>query len=150
MKTPKRIIGRSDVADFPDLNLLAVPVKVDTGAYTSALHTHDVREERLPDGTTRVVFRLLDPAHPLYSDVDYFTADYERTTVRSSNGVAEERFVIRTAIVLFGRAHRIRLSLSARGEMRFPVLLGRKFLKGRFVVDPSATDLSYAARTDAI
>jgi hypothetical protein len=49
----------------------------------------------------------------------------------------------RQAILLFGKNYPIFLTRSDREEMRYPVLLGRKFLTKRFVVDINNTDLSY-------
>ncbi|MDX1479984.1 MAG: RimK/LysX family protein [Saprospiraceae bacterium] len=47
---------------------------------------------------------------------------------------------------MFGQTHTIELSLTARDKMRFPVLIGRRFLMGKFIVDPSKYDLSHKRR----
>ena len=39
---PKKTIGRIDKADFPALDLFDIDIKIDTGAYTSSIHTHKV------------------------------------------------------------------------------------------------------------
>ncbi len=41
----KKILGRVDKVDFPELNLITVDVKIDTGAYTSAIHCSNIREK---------------------------------------------------------------------------------------------------------
>lgn len=118
-------------------------MKVDTGAYTSSIHCHHVVEHPAVEGSpAHLTFELLDPEHPQFADCRLSTTDFERRSVKSSNGEAEERYVIRTRIRLFGRTFPLELTLTERGEMRFPVLLGRKLLAGRFVVDPALTDLS--------
>jgi hypothetical protein len=56
--------------------------------------------------------------------------------VRSSNGRVERRPVIRTPVVIAGRRVRVELTLTRRDEMGFRMLLGRRALRRRFVVDP--------------
>ena len=56
--------------------------------------------------------------------------------VKSSNGQIEERFFIDTDIILSGENYPIRLSITDRSSMKWPVLIGRKFLKQhKFLVD---------------
>ncbi|PAM96105.1 peptidase, partial [Flavobacterium sp. IR1] len=50
---------------------------------------------------------------------------------------------IQSTISLFNRTYKISLSLSARQEMRFPVLLGRKFITKKFIVDTEFFDVSF-------
>ena len=40
----KITIGRSDKADFPELSLFDIDLKVDSGAYTSSIHCTDIQE----------------------------------------------------------------------------------------------------------
>jgi hypothetical protein len=134
----KQIIGRTDHADFPELRFLGIDVKVDTGAYTSSIHCTDIGEE---DGALTATF--LDPNHPMYNGVKMYFEDYEITTVRSSNGIKEQRYEVQTLIRLFNKDYKITLTLTDRQSMRFPVLLGRKFLSSKFIVDPELKDVSY-------
>jgi hypothetical protein len=62
--------------------------------------------------------------------------------VRSSNGGIESRPVIRTPVVVAGRRFPIDLSLTRRDEMGFRMLLGRRALRRRFVVDPGRSFLT--------
>ena len=140
---PKRLIGRRDRADFPELGLREIAVKVDTGAYTSAIHCHRIREGVDAQGRPQVTFVLLDPGHPEYDGRTYAFTAFRQKLVRSSNGTTERRYLIKTKIRLFGRDYPIELSLSERGEMRFPVLIGRRLLMRRFIVDPQLVDVSY-------
>jgi hypothetical protein len=57
--------------------------------------------------------------------------------VKSSNGISESRPMIKTTIQLFGEHHEILLTLTNRGDMSHPVLLGRRFLRNKFLVDVS-------------
>jgi hypothetical protein len=135
MRTKKErlTIGRSDIADFPLLGIYSVEVKIDTGAYNSSIHC--VRAERNYEGDLEVVF--LDPKHPSFTGELHVFEAYSQKLVRSSNGQAERRFMINTSIAFPGRTFEIDLSLANRGDMRFPVLIGRKFLKKTgFLIDP--------------
>lgn len=141
----KIIIGRKDKAYFPDLGLKGLDIKMDTGAYTSAIHCHHI-ELKEKDGKEILIFKLLDPSHPKYSDQELSVTRFEEKRIKSSFGVSEKRFVIQTNIMLFGKKYPIQLSLSKRGEMKFPILIGRRFLMGKFIVDPSKYDLSEKKR----
>ena len=57
--------------------------------------------------------------------------------------MVEQRFLIGTEIVIFEQTFPIFLTVTERGAMKFPVLLGRKFLSKKFVVDPSLKNLSH-------
>ena len=147
---PKKItIGRKDKADLPDLKLKNIDLKVDTGAYTSAIHCHriEVREE---EGREVLHFTLLDPTHKKYDNCEFTTDRFREKSIRSSSGVAERRYIIETRIRVFGQTSDIEFSLSERGEMRFPILLGRKFLMGKFVVDTALYNLSYKEKVKKI
>lgn len=138
----KLIIGRTDIADFPKLKLEGIPVKIDTGAYTSSIHCRNIKVVAL-NGREVLKFMLLDPSHVQYEARVYSVENFRKKVVKSSNGQSEERYLITTNIRLFGKKYSISLTLSERGEMRFPILIGRKFLMGKFIVDPSEVDLSF-------
>lgn len=136
----KKIIGRLDRAEFPDLNLKEISVKIDTGAYTSSIHCENIEEI---DGVLHCVF--LDNEHPEYNHKTFSFEEYNKIRVKSSNGIAQSRFEIKSRIKIFGKIYKISLSLSNRKEMKHPVLLGRKFLNKKFIVDSELKDLSYNA-----
>ncbi len=141
----KTIIGRKDKATFPELGVKDLDIKIDTGAYTSAIHCHKI-EKRKKGRKEVLVFTLLDPSHPQYQQQEFSMENFSEKRIKNSFGSSEKRFVIKTDILLFGKKHGIELSLSERGEMKFPILIGRRFLMGKFIVDPSKYDLSYKRR----
>ncbi|EDM45487.1 hypothetical protein SCB49_06757 [unidentified eubacterium SCB49] len=134
----KRKIGRTDKVDFPLLHLKDIDIKIDTGAYTSSIHCQEVRVE---DDLLKCKF--LDTEHVDYHNKEFVFDQYDVRVVKSSNGQTQVRYRILTEILLFGKIYPIFLTLSDRKEMKYPVLIGRKFLTKRFVVDISKTDLSY-------
>ncbi|WP_073148966.1 ATP-dependent zinc protease family protein [Mesonia phycicola] len=134
----KKIIGRVDKADFPELNLKDIAIKIDTGAYTSSIHCDDIHEK---DGA--LYCRFLDKEHPDYNHKPLIFKNYNTIKVRSSNGIAQKRYEIKSTIKIFEKVYKISLSLSDRKEMKFPVLIGRKFLNNKFIVDPQLKDISF-------
>lgn len=47
----------------------------------------------------------------------------------------EERYVIKTIIQMGRKKIKTSISLTDRASMRYPVLVGRRLLKGKFIVD---------------
>jgi hypothetical protein len=139
-KTPITL-GWREWVDLPELGLYHVKAKVDTGARTSALHAFELRtfEEA---GRQRVEFKM----HPNQRDTETVVvcvADViDERVVRDSGGHREERFVIETPVRIGAREWPIEVTLTARDDMLFRMLLGRTAMKGRAVVDPSRSYLS--------
>jgi len=147
----KRQLGRRELIDLPALALRGVEAKVDTGAYTSAIHCNEVR--LVPDAATGqpvLHVRLLDPEHPATDGQPLAFHEFAQRDIRSSNGEVQSRFVITTTVRLYGRDFTTEFSLANRADLRHPVLLGRTLLRlGRFVVDVAKRDLSYKAERRA-
>ncbi len=150
IRPAKRTLGRRELVDFPAFALLGVEAKVDTGAYTSALHCTGVHEAPGPTGATVLRGRLLDPDHPGFDGRALEFADFTRRGIRSSNGEVQERYVIEAVVRLYGKDFQVEFSLSDRSDMKYPVLLGRSLLRqGRFVVDVARRNLSHKAAARA-
>ncbi|HEX8515288.1 MAG TPA: RimK/LysX family protein [Bacteroidia bacterium] len=130
MPKEKQLIGRREVIAFPELGLYEITAKVDTGAYTTALHCHDIKEA---DGV--LCFKLLDPSHPDYNRQEQKFNEYTQKEIKNSFGEVEKRYIIKTVIKIGTKRIKSVISLTDRGNMRYPVLLGRKLLKNRYVVD---------------
>ena len=138
----KITIGRIDKADFPELSLEEIDIKIDSGAYTSSIHCSDIEEVTIKNNPC-IRFTLLDPEHPFYNHKEFTSQHYTSKIVKSSNGSSEKRFMIQTEIVLFNTTFPIYLTLTERKDMKFPILLGRKFLNKKFVIDTAKTNLSF-------
>ena len=139
-----QLIGRKDKADFPLLDLFNIDVKIDTGAYSSSIHCHNIEIINTDsDDAGKVRFNLLDPSHPDYNEKEFVLPVSRVKNVKSSSGVAESRIFIKTKILLFNSMYNIELNLTDRSNMKYPVLLGRKLLKNRFMVDVTREFLSH-------
>jgi len=137
------ILGRSDRVDLPGLGLEDIQAKIDTGAYTSSLHC--LRAE-LIDG--KLEFVLLDEEHPEFTGIKYTFRKFDQREIKNSFGEAELRFVIKTKVKIFDNVIRAEFSLSNRGNLKFPVLLGRKILRHRFLIDVTKKDLSFLEKAN--
>jgi hypothetical protein len=138
----KIVIGRQDIADFPDLNLVEIPIKIDSGAYTSSFHCHNIVEFE-DKGVKKIKCNFLDPEHEQYHEKEFIFDNYKIRRVKSSNGITEERYSVVTRIEIFNQTLPIELTLTERGSMRFHVLIGRKFLSKKFIIDTALTNQSF-------
>jgi hypothetical protein len=136
-KRPKLLIGRREQIGFPDLGLDDVTAKIDTGAYSSAIHCHQIREQ---NGV--LYFKLLSPLHPGYKNEECSTTHFIQKEIRNSFGESETRYIIETRVRIGQRLIKSVISLSNRGTMRYPVLIGRRLLKNKFVVDVEQLNLA--------
>ena len=133
-----QILGRSDRVDLPGLGLYNIHAKIDTGAFTSSLHCS---RAEVVDG--QLEFVLLDDEHPEFTGMKFVFKEYSEREIKNSFGEAEKRFVINTTIKIFDEEILAEFSLGDRDAMRFPILLGRKILRDRFLIDVTKKNLSY-------
>ena len=137
-----RLIGRRDRIDLPGLGYWNIKAKVDTGAYGSAIHCSHMKVVQR-DGKPCLSFMLLDPEHPEFREEVHYASHFHEKVVKNSSGEGEQRYIIKTEVVLFGKSIPTEFSLTDRSDMKYPVLLGRKFLRRRFIVDVRLKDVSY-------
>jgi hypothetical protein len=132
------ILGRYDRVDLPQLGLHNIHAKVDTGAYTSSLHCH---RAQVVDNVLE--FILLDEEHPEFTGMKFYFKEFEERNIKNSFGEVERRFVIITTLKIFNEEIVTEFSLSNRGSLKFPILIGRKILRNRYLIDITKKNLSY-------
>lgn len=130
-KKPPDTIGWREYVGLPDLGIEVLKAKIDTGARTAALHTTDV-EPLERDGQEWVSFCV--PRSGQRVSTRYLAPIYDRRAVKNTSGVAEDRYIIHTTLLLGHHRWHIQVSLANRENMGFDLILGRTALKGRRVL----------------
>lgn len=124
------VVGWRELVDLPDLGLTGIPAKIDSGARTSSLHGK-VTDTFEHDGHTMVRFAVD------WDDMEHVceAVQVDRRGITSSNGETQQRYVIKSPLVIGGVRFRAEISLADRSDMKFPMLIGRSALRRRFLVD---------------
>ncbi len=137
-KSQRNIIGRRAYVSVPALDIQRAVAKIDTGAYTSTVHAEHIRIERTVDSKDELVFDIVaSPKMPLNNPGKHTKRikDFFIQEIRSSNGLPEMRYSFKTEVIVQGIACPVVVTLSDRSTMKNPILIGRRVLKDRFVVD---------------
>ena len=117
-------IGRFEKVSFVGLSIKDIDAKIDTGAFNIALHVDgfEVVDDKL-------YFWFGDSEKICFSE-------YKEVKVKSSFGRIQKRYLIKTKMKLGKKVHKVYVSLTNRKNMKFPCLIGRKFLyKYGYLVD---------------
>lgn len=117
-----------------------IPAKIDTGAHYSSIHASAINIT--PAGILE--FALFEPSSPFFDGQLYHFApsDYSVRVVRSSNGTEQIRYFVKLPIALSHRRIRVTFSLADRSKNTFPILIGARTLKGKFLVDVSQSSVT--------
>ncbi|WP_079203652.1 retropepsin-like aspartic endopeptidase RimB [Pseudomonas sp. CC6-YY-74] len=132
------VIGLREWINLPDLGMIGLRAKIDTGASTSCLHASDIQPFQR-DGEDWVRFTahigtLVQRRHRCEA------ALVTVKRIKSSTGHVQSRYVIRTGLTLGDRMWPVEFTLTCRKTMRYRVLLGSKALvDGQLVVNPALT-----------
>ena len=134
------LLGWREWGSLPDLGIDAIKIKIDSGARTSALHAYFV-EPFEQEEIQMVRFGM----HPIQGNEEVTVICeakvHDLRIVTDSGGHREERYVIKTPIVLGKRKWNIELTLTNRDTMKFRMLLGRTAMDNDIVINPAKSYL---------
>ena len=123
-------IGRIEKINFTNLSEETMSCKIDTGAWSAALH---VESAEIVDG--ELVVKM--------GNNQYAFKKWKEINVKSSNGLEETRFGLKLRMRLGGKGYWLFVGLTNRGSMKYPVLIGRKFLRqNNFLVDVNKKNIN--------
>lgn len=136
----QQIIGARAFVSFPLDSDQQVPAKVDTGADYSSVWASDIKEE---GGV--LSYTLFAPTSRYYTGVVHTSTEYDVTQVKNSFGHTELRYKTEITVRIEGRRIKARFNLSDRSRNRYPILVGKRTLSGKFLVDTTHTPRSEVA-----
>ena len=128
--TTKTIIGRNATVDFID-EVFDVPAKVDTGADSSAVWATDI----FVDDKHRLHYKLFGKDSPYYTGREHIVSEYSVASTKSSLGNSMIKFRVKMLVKIGDRTVRASFGLSDRSTHNYPILIGRRTLHGKFLVD---------------
>lgn len=128
MTSNKLIIGGREKILLPQISKTKVYARIDTGAKSSSVHCEKYWVENKKG--KKVLYAAV-----LHRSNIYFFTDFKTKNIKSSNGMSEKRYVVQLNISIGEHSLVSDFTLSNRKKMKNPVLLGRKFLRGHFLVD---------------
>mgnify|MGYP000675205445 FL=1 len=126
------VIGYIESVDLPEVELFGLDAKIDTGADSCSLHCDDMKVEG-----DMVSFLLHDEVHEAYHGKKLTLPIHKIKRVKSSNGKSEERVFIKSKIKLGCKTYQAEISLTNRENMKYPMLIGRRFLSHHYLIDVS-------------
>jgi hypothetical protein len=136
----KLVIGWREWVQLPDLGVVEMKAKVDTGADNSSLHAFNLERFRR-DGMEYVRFEIHPKQRSRKPSIRCEAPLEMEKKVKNPGGRSELRPVIRTRVIVAGVELDALVNLTSRDEMGFRMLLGRRAVRSHFLVDPGRSYL---------
>lgn len=133
-------IGWREWVQMPDLGVEEIKAKVDTGADNSSLHAFNI-ERYTEDDVPMVRFDIHPRQRKKRPSISCVAEVVGEKKVKNPGGRTEIRPVIKTILVVAGKNVEAKVNLTTRDEMTFRMLLGRRTIRKRFLVDPGRSYL---------
>ncbi|MGI3129623.1 ATP-dependent zinc protease family protein [Halopseudomonas pachastrellae] len=144
------VIGLREWVALPDLGISQMIAKIDSGAKTSALHASNICTfERDGQDWVRFDAHVGSRSKQKTRTCEAQLIDLKR--IKSSNGQLQERFVIRTPLVLGDRSWLVDFTLTCRKAMRYRMLLGCTAMQdAQLVINPGLRFVQDKPQTDTL
>ena len=143
-KREKRIVGWKEHVALPDLKVKSVIAKIDTGASVASIDASEIKIVK-KQGVKYVNFKVMKRNNTVRK-TSAPLAGYKR--IKSSNGDVERRPYVKTTLLMDGISKKIELTLTDRGPMDYTMLIGKKALGRRWLVNPAISYLTTAKKED--
>jgi len=128
----KIVLGEIEKVYFPAHNFF-LDARIDSGATRSSMHAENIVSfER--DGKDWVHFEMLNNKN---ERIKVEKKVVRKITVKRHLEAGQERYVVKMRLNISSLSYLIELSLTDRGQYEYPILIGRNYLKGNAIVDPS-------------
>ena len=132
----KIIIGRKELVSFPDLKIEGLPVKIDSGAYSSSIDCSSLKEVNV-NGSKQLEVIFLQSSNKKYTGDKYYFKHFTHKKVTSSSGYSQIRYLVDLKVFILNTVYTTPFTLTNRSGLRSPVLIGRKLLNKNFLIDTS-------------
>jgi hypothetical protein len=119
------VLGCIEFITMPELGVLDEIAKIDTGAFSGAVHCTDIKVVRR--GVLRKPVLKFTPLGD--SKLATETTHFEKTNIRSATGHKQKRYIIQTTIDIAGAVYPITIGLADRSDLTRSVLIGRRFIR---------------------
>lgn len=128
-------VGWREWVSLTELGIPKIKAKIDTGARTSALHAFSL-QPFVENNQQKISFEIHPLQHTTEQIVTCTANIVDKRIVTDSGGHEEERYVIETPITIAGQTWSIEITLTERENMLFRMLIGRRAIRKRFLVNP--------------
>lgn len=134
------VLGSTEFVDVATIR--HIPAKIDTGADSSSIWASHIYVTE--DGVLH--FQLFDQGSPLYTGEEITREDFKVAVIRTASGQEQIRYRTHLTVTIRGRKIKALFNLSDRSRNNFPVLIGRRTISGKFLVDVSMHHTSMPAK----
>ncbi len=130
------MVGNQEWCHFTQLNIPAIKARVDSGAKTSSIQATDITTFK-KNKEVWVRFNIQPLTENRSISIECEAKVTGTRIVKSSSGVPEKRYVIKSPVTLGNETWEIELTLTNRDTMEFKMLLGRQAMEHKIVVNPT-------------
>jgi len=125
-------VGITESVSLPDYSINDVIAKIDTGADSSAIWASNITERN-----GELSFSLFGLGSTYYNGESIKTKRYSLVTIKNSFGHKEVRYRVYIKVLIANRLINAKVTLADRSNNKFPILIGRRTLRGKFLVNVS-------------
>jgi len=134
----KAIIGSSELMSVEQTGL-TYEARIDTGAVNTSLHAVDLEieggsEKKMKDNVGKTLFFTTENEEGEHKRLK---AKIVKTSTVSNSQGRETRYMVDLNVGFQDKERRVRVNLRDRSHMDYKLLIGRNWLKGKYIVDVS-------------